>query len=90
VIIAYIDAHRDRFGIEPIARVLCEHGADHPRAHRARDTVRETKQVTTAIAGIDDTAWVDIAYPDGGTAQVAETHHGRPPPDRAPQQLVGA
>jgi len=33
---------------------------------------------------------VIVAYPDGGTAQVAETHHGRPPPDRAPQQLVGA
>ena len=24
--IAFIDAHRDRFGVEPICRVLCEHG----------------------------------------------------------------
>ena len=26
VIIAYIDAHRDEFGVEPICRVLTEHG----------------------------------------------------------------
>ena len=25
-IVAYIDAHRDRFGVEPICRVLTEHG----------------------------------------------------------------
>jgi putative transposase len=24
--VAYIDAHRDRFGVEPICRVLTEHG----------------------------------------------------------------
>jgi hypothetical protein len=29
--------------------------------------------VAAAIDGIDENAWVDIVYPDGGTAQVAET-----------------
>ena len=26
MIVDYIDAHRDRFGVEPICRVLCAHG----------------------------------------------------------------
>ena len=26
MIVAYIDGHRDRFGVEPICRVLSEHG----------------------------------------------------------------
>lgn len=29
--------------------------------------------VAAAIDGIDENAWIDIAYPDGGEAQVAET-----------------
>src|SRR4029077_2256808 len=29
--------------------------------------------VAAAIDSIDEDAWVDIAYPDGGAAQVAET-----------------
>lgn len=36
-------------------------------------TVRATKAVVAAIDGIDETAWVDIDYADGGVAQVAET-----------------
>jgi Transposase DDE domain group 1 len=36
-------------------------------------TVRQTKPVVAAIAAIDGAAWVDIAYPNGGHAQVAET-----------------
>jgi hypothetical protein len=36
-------------------------------------TVRQTNTIVAAIDGIDDTAWTDIAYPDGGKAQVAET-----------------
>jgi hypothetical protein len=31
------------------------------------------KAVAAAIESIDEDAWVDIAYPDGGVAQVAET-----------------
>jgi hypothetical protein len=46
------------------------------------------KAVAAAIESIDEDAWVDIAYPDGGVAQVAETdlHDGSPHPaaDRAP------
>jgi hypothetical protein len=45
------------------------------RAHQVRYsiTVRQTKPVRRAIAAIPEAAWVDIAYPDSGVAQVAET-----------------
>lgn len=36
-------------------------------------TVRKTSLVAEAIAGIDEGAWSDIAYTEGGKAQVAET-----------------
>ncbi len=36
-------------------------------------TVGINKQIRAAIGGIDEGDWVDIVYPDGGTAQVAET-----------------
>ncbi len=36
-------------------------------------TVRATKAVVAAIDGIDEAAWVNIDYTDGGVAQVAET-----------------
>ena len=36
-------------------------------------TVRLHKNMKTAITGIDETAWVEIDYPVGGQAQVAET-----------------
>jgi hypothetical protein len=51
------------------------------RRHRIRFsiTVRQTKTVTAAIAAIDEAAWTDIDYPDGGVAQVAKTTLG---PDR--------
>jgi len=38
-------------------------------------TVRQTKPIRAAIAGIDEDAWVQIVYPDGGLAQVAETRY---------------
>jgi hypothetical protein len=45
------------------------------RRHRVRYsiTVRLTKPVRAAIAAIPEAAWTDIAYPDPGVAQVAET-----------------
>jgi hypothetical protein len=38
-------------------------------------TVRQTKLIRAAIATIAEDAWVDIIYPDGGQAQVAETRY---------------
>jgi len=49
------------------------------RRHQIRYsvTVRLTKPIRAAIATIDEQVWIDIVYPDGGLAQVAETrHHG--------------
>jgi Transposase DDE domain group 1 len=48
------------------------------RRHRIRFsiTVRQTKTVAAAITAIAETAWVDIDYPDGGIAQVAEVTLG--------------
>ncbi len=36
-------------------------------------TVHQNASVQAAIAAIDEDAWIDITYPDGGAAQVAET-----------------
>jgi putative transposase len=39
VIVDYIDAHRDRFGVEPICRVLSEHGCQvAPSTYYAANT----------------------------------------------------
>ena len=48
------------------------------RRHKLRFsiTVRQITAVKHAIATIDEAAWVDIDYPDGGLAQVAETTLG--------------
>jgi Transposase DDE domain group 1 len=48
------------------------------RRHRIRFsiTVRQTPTVAAAIASIPGQAWVDIDYPDGGVAQVAEATLG--------------
>jgi hypothetical protein len=47
------------------------------RAHKVRYsiTVRQTKKVRAAITAIPEQAWVDIPYPPGGVAQVAETSY---------------
>jgi hypothetical protein len=47
------------------------------RRHRIRYsiTVRQTKPIRAVIATIDEQAWVDIVYPEGGIAQVAETRY---------------
>jgi hypothetical protein len=39
-------------------------------------TVRQSKTVAAAIAAIGEAAWVDIHYPNGGIAQVAESTLG--------------
>jgi hypothetical protein len=49
--------------------------ADHDVAYSI--TVAQTEQVRAAIAAIDEAAWTDITYPDGGKAQVAETTLGK-------------
>jgi hypothetical protein len=41
-------------------------------------TVRISKQIRACIDAIDDTAWVQIAYPDGGRAEVAGKRSDRP------------
>ena len=38
-------------------------------------TVPQNAGVRKAIAAIDEHRWVDITYPDGGRAQVAETSY---------------
>jgi hypothetical protein len=47
------------------------------RRHQIRSsiTVRQTKRIRTAIQAIDQDAWVDIVYPDGGLAQLAQTRY---------------
>jgi hypothetical protein len=47
------------------------------RRHQIRYsiTVRQTTPIRTAIQAIDQDAWVDIVYPDGGLAQLAETRY---------------
>jgi hypothetical protein len=61
------------------------------RRHRIRYsiTVRQTKPIQQAIAGIDQDAWVQIVYPDGGLGQVAETPLPGRPADRAPHPPGG-
>jgi hypothetical protein len=39
-------------------------------------TVRINRQIRACIDTIDDTAWIPIAYPDGGRAEVAEAIYG--------------
>jgi Transposase DDE domain group 1 len=38
-------------------------------------TVRLTKPIRAAIQAIDEAAWIQIVYPDGGVAEVAETRY---------------
>jgi hypothetical protein len=37
--------------------------------------VRQTRPIRAAVATISEQAWVDIVYPEGGLAQVAETRY---------------
>ncbi len=38
-------------------------------------TVRLTKPIRQAVTQVPEDAWVEIVYPDGGVAQVAETRY---------------
>jgi hypothetical protein len=58
-------------------------------------TISQTKPIRQAIAAIDEAAWTDIVYPDGGLVQVAETRYKgdrlivrRTPPGRRPGRAV--
>jgi hypothetical protein len=61
VVIVFIDEHKDRFGVEPICRVLSEHGCHPPRGLLAgieeRDQDIET-QLREAIR-----AFTTLGYP---------------------------
>jgi len=58
VVVEFIDAHRDRFGVEPICRVLTEHGAKiapstYYAAHGRRPCPRAVRdaELTARIRG---------------------------------------
>lgn len=51
MIVEYIDAHRDRFGVDPICRVLCEHGMQiAPSTYYARRKVGPVSAAQVAEA----------------------------------------
>jgi hypothetical protein len=52
-------------------RSVCQH-----QKVRYSLTVRQIPAIQAAIAAIDEDSWVDIDYPDGGIAQVAEGSYG--------------
>ena len=51
VIVEFIDANRDEFGVEPICRVLAEHGADRPvaRYYAAKTRPLSARAVRDAV-----------------------------------------
>ena len=50
MIVDYIDAHRDRFGVEPICTVLTEHGL----------TIAPSTYYAAKVRGpVSDTAWAE-------------------------------
>jgi len=55
VIVDYIDAHRDRFGVEPICRVLCEHGCQI-----APSTYYATKTRPPSVRAVRDAVMIPI------------------------------
>lgn len=55
MIIAYIDAHRDEFGVEPICRVLTEHGCKI-----APSTYHASKSRPASARAVRDAAMMQI------------------------------
>ena len=69
VVIAFIDEHRERFGVEPICRVLTEHGCRSPRAPttpprtgRRRRGRCATRRAAVEIRRVFDAAGVRRLY----------------------------
>jgi putative transposase len=54
--VAFIDAHRDRFGVEPMCRVLCEHGVriapSGYYAHKARPPSARARRDAVVLAAV--------------------------------------
>jgi putative transposase len=56
VVVAFVDDHRNRFGVEPICRVLCEHGVKiAPNSYHAR---KKRKRSTRSVR--DDAVLAEI------------------------------
>jgi putative transposase len=57
VVVAFVDDHRNRFGVEPICRVLCEHGVKiAPNSYHAH---KKRKRSTRSVR--DDAVLAEIA-----------------------------
>jgi len=76
VICAFIDAHRDRFGVVPICRALSAHGCKiAPRTYSARKTRSPSKRavsdagLTAGIAGIRRPGTDGRRRPEGCTGR---------------------
>jgi hypothetical protein len=54
-----------------------------PHANTTMPAIPSPSAIPTPVVEAIETAWIDIAYPNGGRAQTAETPT-RPTPDRAP------
>jgi hypothetical protein len=67
---------QDHPGLPPPPAPLLHHRPpDQADPNRYSITVRQTRPIRAAIAAVDGQAWVDIVYPDGGLAQLAETRY---------------
>jgi hypothetical protein len=64
--------------------------ACHRHQIRYSITVWQTTPIRTAIQAIDQDAWVDVVYPDGGLAQLAETRYKGDRLTMRRTRLVGA
>lgn len=98
---AFVDAHRDRFGVEPICRVLCEHGVqiapNSYYAHRVRQPSARALR-DEVVAGEIDRVFHDPSLGRGlygarkVTAQLARQGGvaGRPVSRRQVERLMRA
>ena len=74
MIVAYIDAYRDRFGVEPICTVLCEHGVTiAPSTYYARLQQRVTDAELTEAYLVN--ALVDLHRANWGVYGIRKLWH---------------